>query len=189
MTCICGPREQVVHAVESLVAETQKIGLSCNPEKCWATKELEAAGIKFNLKDKEVPTVLGAPLNPGEVLPTSIIPKPLMTKVGELPDMQVALHLLRYIHNSKFTQLFRLSSAEASQPLAKVMMKETRRVSAMMLECDDIPDSSWAQALLPMGPGLGFVDLVRMAPFMAHASILETVLRLAEMDPFQFQKL
>jgi len=89
---ICGPREKVVHAVESLVAETQKIGLSCNPEKCWATKELEAAGIKFNLKDKEVPTVLGAPLNPGEVLPTSIIPKPLMTKVGELPDMQAALH-------------------------------------------------------------------------------------------------
>jgi len=67
------------------------------------------------------------------------------------------------------------------------MMKETRRVLAMMLECDDIPDSSWAQALLPMGPGLGFVDLVRMAPFMAHASILETVLRLAEMDPSNFR--
>ena len=67
------------------------------------------------------------------------------------------------------------------------MMKETRRVLAMMLECDDIPDSSWAQALLPMGPGLGFVDLVRMAPFLTHASILEAVLRLAEMDPSNFR--
>ena len=55
-----------------------------------------------------------------------------------------------------------------------------------MLECEEIPDTAWQQALLPKGAGLGLLDLVKMAPFMAHASILEATVRLAEMDPIHF---
>ena len=186
---VCGPRENVISVIETLIEETQKIRLKCNPDKCWATKPLEASHIKFKSMEGEVPTVLGAPLDPDMRLPTNIIPAELMDRIGGLPDLQIAIHLLRYVHSSKFTQLFRLTSASASKPLAKAMMRTTRGVLVKMLDCDPtkVTDSAWRQAQLPMGPGLGFTDLVSMAPFMSHASILEAFSRLAEMDPLHLE--
>ena len=129
------------------------------------------------------PVVLRAPLDVSQKLPTDIIPRDQMEVVARLDDTQIALHLLRYIRNSKFTYDFRLSSAEASCDFAGEMMSVTRRALATMLKCNSLPDAAWQQALLPRGPGLGLTNLVLMAPVMARASILEAVARLAQADP------
>jgi len=181
---VCGHQEDVVHAIEELLSVTAKIGLTSNMDKCWATKRLSVNGKQLGLKIR--PTVLGAPLNPDEELPTDIVPEELMKKVVDLPDLQIALHLLRFIHNSRFTNLFRLSSPAASEALARKMMEVTRRSLTSMLEEKSLPDYVWQQAVLPAGSGVGFMDLIQMAPFMAHASILEAVVRLAQTDPNRF---
>ena len=68
-------------------------------------------------------------------------------------------------------------------------MTQTRSALASLLNKDDIPDAAWRQALLPLGPGLGLTDLIKMAPLMACASLLEGLSRLATMDPANFGSL
>ena len=132
------------------------------------------------------PDVFGPPLNPVQKIRTETIPLDLMKRVGDLTDLQIALHLLRYTHNSRFSYSFRLSSGRASQDLARGMMKATRGILSKMLNCEELPESSWRQALLPSGPGLGLIDLEQTAPYMAHASILEAIHRLAGTDSNRF---
>ena len=96
-----------------------------------------------------------------------------MSRLSEMNDLQIDLHLLRYIHNTRFTYSFQFSSGQASKELAQAMMKATRKTLAAMLECDEISDASWQQALQPKGPGLGLTDLETLAPYMVYASILE----------------
>jgi len=112
-----------------------------------------------------------------------------MERVCVLEHFQIALHLLRCIDNSRFTQSFRLSSGQASQDLAKEMMKATRETLSKMLQCKELPEASWLQALLPKGPGLGFTNLELMAPNMAHASIPEATRRLIDLDNGPFTEL
>jgi len=181
---ICGKPSDVAQAVHVLWEETKKIGLTCNLNKCWTTKALTVDGMSLPLSVQR--RVLGVALDVNKKLPTDVIPSNLMKSVANLSDVQIALQLLRYIHNSQFTYLFRLSSEHASQDLAKDMMSVTRSTFAMMLQRKDIPDYSWQQALLPQGPGLGFTNLIMMAPVMAKASILEASVRLAKLDRANF---
>jgi len=181
---ICGKPSEVAQAVKVLWAETAKIGLKCNKNKCWATKVLEVDGERLPLCFQ--PMVLGVPLDVTQELQTDVIPRDLMKSVANLSDVQCAIHLLRYINNSRFTYQFRLSSEHASQDLAKEMMSVTRHTLASMLRHDDIPEFSWKKDLLPQGPGLGFTNLTLMTPVMAKASILEASVRLANSDRARF---
>jgi len=183
---ICGRPESVASAAQRLIDTAAKAGLTCNEAKCWATKTVEVEGMTRRLNLVVAPEILGAPLNPEQKLRADTIPSELMKRVGDLDDLQIALHLLRYIHNSRLSYLFRLSSGRASQDLARGMMAATRKTLMRMLKCVDLPESSWQQALLPSGPGLGLTDLVQMAPYMAHASLLEALNRLAGMDSNRF---
>ena len=183
---ICGRPESVASAARRLIDTAAKVGLTCNVAKCWATRPVEVEGMQQRLNYKVAPDVLGAPLNLEQKLQADSIPLDLMKRVGDLSDLQTALHLLRYIHNSRFSYSFRLSSGRASQDLARSMMKATRGILAKMLNCEELSESSWRQALLPSGPGLGLTDLEEMAPYMAHASILEAIHRLAGMDSKRF---
>ncbi len=61
------------------------------------------------------------------------------------------------------------------------MMSETRQSLAVLLQTEEIPEAAWQQALLPQGPGLGLTNLIKMAPLMACASLLEGLSRLATM--------
>jgi len=67
-------------------------------------------------------------------------------------------------------------------------MITTRKTLSTMLGRKEIPDPSWQQALLPMGPGLGLTDLELSAPYMAHASILEASSRLSSMNSGLFME-
>ena len=183
---ICGNPDDVVQAMKSLIGMAHNIGLICNKQKCWATRILTVDGQR--IPHTKYPKLLGAPLDPNEELPVTTVPEDLMKKISEMGDLQIALHLLRYVHNSKFTQSFRLSSGQATQDLAKAMMITTRKTLSSMLGCDKIPDASWQQALLPMGSGLGLTDLELSAPYMAHASILEASSRLSSMNTGLFKE-
>jgi len=184
---VCGTPDKVGPTIRTLLTEAHKIGLKSNLSKCWATGKLVVDTDEFTVNPR--PSVLGAPLDVEEELPVNIIPKDLMLKVADLPDLQISLRLLRYIHNSRFTYLFRLSSEPASKSLAKGMMEATKRAFSRMLDCDDIPEAAWRQSLLPTGPGVGFMDLTKLAPFMAFASILESTDRLSQLDPVRFGNL
>ena len=179
---ICGNPDSIASVAEKLIDAARAAGLSCNVNKCWATKRVVVKGHQLGLRLK--PEVLGAPLDLSQKLSPSVIPR--VQRVAELSDTQIALHLLRFIHNSRFTYSFRLSSGEASRELASEMTKETRDVLRRMLRREELPAASWRQALLPMGPGLGFTNLEAMAPYMAFASILESAPRLADLDPDHF---
>ena len=120
------------------------------------------------------------------MLPTDIIPRQQMERIASLPDLQVALHLLRYMHNSKLSYSLRLSSEQALQELAKEMMSVTRRALATMLDRKDIPEAAWQQALLSQGPGLGLANLPLMAPVMSQASLFEAGARLVQLDRATF---
>ena len=182
---ICGKPDSVVLAASTLLARAKEAGLSCNLSKCWATREINIDGTK--LKHIPNPDVLGVPLDPEQRLPPDMVPKKITEGITKLSDVQVALHLLRYVHNSTLTYSFRLSSGQASKDLARGMMQNTRNTLCKMLDIRDIPASSWQQALLPLGPGLGFTDLEAMAPYMAYSSVIEVVSRLAGMDRGPFQ--
>ena len=121
---ICGKPSDVAQAVHVLWAETAKIGLKCNKDKCWTTKALKVDGERLPIVVQ--PMVLGVALDVDKKLPTDVIPRDLMKSVANLNDVQIGLHLLRYIHNSQFTYQVRLSSGSASQDLAKEMMSVTR---------------------------------------------------------------
>ena len=56
-----------------------------------------------------------------------------MKSVADLGDVQIELHLLRYINNSRSTYQFRLSSDQTLHDLAKDMMSVTRSTLASML--------------------------------------------------------
>ena len=183
---ICGKPDDVAFAIKELLRMAQQIGLSCNKNKCWATKVVTVDGVRLPLT--QGPEVLGAPLDPNQKLSVADIPRDLMKNISEMDNLQIALHLLRYVHNGKFTQSFRLSSGQATQELAKGMMATTRKTLSRMLGHDNIPDSSWQQALLPMGPGLGFSNLEISAPYMAYASILESTSRLSSMGTGLFME-
>ena len=177
---ICGKPSVVAPAVKVLLEEAAKIGLQCNLNKCWATKAVDVDNNRLPIVTK--PVVLGAPLDVDQKLQTDIIPEQLMKSVAGLPDLQIALHLMRYLHNSRFIYQFRLSSVAASQELAQAMMHVTRKSLASMLKCEELPEHAWRQALLPPGPGLGLTNLSEMAPVMAYASVLEASVRLAKCD-------
>ena len=183
---LCGTTTRVQAAMQILLEEASKIGLNCNKSKSWATDKIVVEGEVLPINSE--PKVLGVPLDVSETLPLDLIPKELMEEISSLPDIQTALHLLRYVHNSRLTYHLRLSSRGASQDLAERMMFETYKTLSVLLKFQDIPVASWQQALLPQGPGLGLTDLVRMAPYMAFASVLETATRLCLMDPTQFMK-
>ena len=183
---VCGPPSRVIPSVELLIRDAAAIGLSCNIQKCWSTKPLIINGDSLHVDSK--PLVLGAPLDVAQPLDSGVIPDSLLNSVAKLPDLQIALHLLRYIHNSHFTYSFRLSSEQASRQLADDMMSLTRSTLTRMLHVKCLSDSSWKQALLPKGPGLGLTDLLAMAPFMAYASILETSRRLSNMSSPHFEQ-
>jgi len=183
---IYGAPSRVEQAVKVLLDEASKIGLKCNLDKCWSTRTVRVG--EQRLPRTSHPSVLGAPLDLTEKLPTDIIPCVQMERIASLPDFQVALHLLRYMHNSRLTYSLRLSSEQASQELVAEMMSVTRRALATMLGRKDIPEAAWQQALLPQGPGLGLTNLPLMAPVMAQASILEAVTRLASLDRTTFEQ-
>ena len=101
---ICGKPSVVAPAVKVLLEEAAKIGLQCNLNKCWATKAVDVDNNRLPIVTK--PVVLGAPLDVDQKLQTDIIPEQLMKSVAGLPDLQMALHLMRYLHNSRFIYQF-----------------------------------------------------------------------------------
>ena len=184
---LIGKPRNVKKAFKTLISEASKIGLTCNREKCWATERIEIRGV--SLPTVSNPSVLGVPLRVSEKLPSSLVPSRLLREIASISDLQIALHLLRYVHNTRLTYHFRLSCEEASMEVAQNLMAQTRQALAALLEVEDIPEAAWKQALLPQGPGLGLTDLNSMAPLMASASLLEALSRLATMDPQSFGRL
>lgn len=182
---LCGPPAVVAKAAIAVRTAAAAIGLSSNIDKCWSTEDLSSHG--FATRVDPNPTVLGVSLDIRSRLSPDEVPEELMSKIAGLPDTQSALHLLRYVHNSRFTFQFRLSSGGASRDLASAMMRATRKALSSLLRCHDIPEHSWQQALLPRGPGLGLTDLLLMAPWMASASLVEACMRLSRMDRVHFE--
>lgn len=182
---LCGPPSVVAKAAIEIRSAAAAIGLSSNINKCWSTVDLSTHG--FATRVDTNPTVLGVPLDIRTHLSPDEVPEDLMSKIAGLPDTQSALHLLRYVHNSRFTFQFRLSCGGASRDLASAMMRTTRKALSSLLRCQDIPDHSWQQALLPRGPGLGLTNLRLMAPWMASASLVEACVRLSCMDRAHFE--
>ena len=182
---LCGPPAAVAAAANAIRTSVASIGLSSNINKCWSTKDLSPHGFASHVDTN--PFVLGAPLDIRSHLSPDVVPVELMSKIAGLADAQSALHLLRYVHNSRFTYQFRLSCGSASRDLAKAMMRATRRALCSLLRCQEIPEHSWRQALLPRGPGLGLTNLRLMAPLMASASLVEACLHLARLDRDHFE--
>ena len=182
---LCGLPEAVAAAANAIRTESKKIGLQCNINKCWSTTDLSAHGFACRVDSK--PTVLGVPLDIKTRLPPEEVPSALVSQIVALPDTQSALHLLRYVHNSRFTYQFRLSCKTASRDLAAAMMCTTRKALCDLLRCQDIPDHSWQQALLPRGPGLGLSNLPLLAPLMSAASLVEACVRLSILDRDHFE--
>jgi len=181
---ICGHKVEVEKAIKTLLLRTSKIGLECNLSKCWATNKITVDHRLLTVDP--TPKVLGVPLNVSEELSRDLVPCELMGDIADLPDLQIALHLLRYVHNSRLTYHIRLSSTVASLPVANEMMLKTRKALSTMLKREDIPEAAWQQALLPKGPGLGLTNLPEMASYMICASLLEATAHLASMDPNTF---
>jgi len=181
---LCGEVQAVEKAIKVLLKGAAEIGLSCNRDKCWATAPVKMGKQRLTIPDH--PSVLGVPLDISEPLPQSLTPTNLLNEIASLPDLQLALHLLRYVHNSRLTYHLRLSSPDAYEDIVHDMMQKTKKALASLLKLEDIPEAAWQQALLHQGPGLGLTNLVVMAPYMSYASLLEAVGRLSAMDPNTF---
>ena len=133
---ICGSPELVASAAWWLIDTAASEGLTCNMAKCWAIKPVELEGMKQPLNLKVASDVFGPPLNLDQKIRAETIPLDLMKCVGDLTELQTALYLLRYTHNSRFSYSFRLSSGRTSK------MKATRKILSKMLNCEELPESS-----------------------------------------------
>ena len=181
---IFGEPEQVRHSFNRLVSSCGQFGLTCNLQKCWSTAQL-IEGIPV----KEDARMLGANLSAFAPVPSSAAPTHLIEQISLLPDPQVALLLLRYAHNTRLSFLLRTMSAEATRDVCEATMAATRECLAKILDTNDhnpLPPTSWSQALLPRGPGLGLDDLPRLAPLAFAASLIETTWRLPMLDEAHF---
>ena len=177
---ILGEPDQVRLSFRSLVTSCEQFGLTCNLRKCWSTAQL------IDDIPVEDARVLGANLGAFTPVPSTAAPTDLIEQISLLPDPQVALLLLRYAHNTRLSFLLRTMTAQATQDVCEATMASTQKCLAKILDTNSLPASSWSQALLPRGPGLGLDDLPQLAPLAFAASLIETTWRLPMLDEEHF---
>ena len=181
--------KEVFHKIEE---DLGKLGLRINLTKCKTTKQipgLEGLTVDKNLK------ILGAPLkvdtNRGHLDKET---DDLLEEIAKLGDTQAAILLLRNIHNSSLIFSLRTSSPEANSQCIRDIREKTLSSLATVLNCKpgQLHDKEILTRInLPLGPGLGFVNLKSVAEPAYCAAWLQAIHRLSQPreSPFQVPQL
>ena len=183
--------DKLREAIHELGEELGKLGLRINLSKCRTTKEIP--GFNSLTVDKDL-KVLGAPLRAdtdrGHFDKET---ECLLEEVEKLGDTQVAILLLRNIHNSSLIFSLRTSSPEANSQCIRDIHEKTLASLASVLNCklNQLSEKEILTRIhLPLGPGLGFVNLKSMAEPAYCAAWLQAIHRLSQPrgSPFHIPK-
>ena len=184
---ILGPKEAALKAFAYIEQVGGAIGLACNKRKCWTTNvdAAHSAGIRL---DRD-PRVLGSWLITLRDVPKNKEALTISERIAHLPDPQVALLMLRFMHNSKTLYTLKTLPPGATQTVCESQMKKTKECLEVIMGLGPkkhLSDASWLQAQLPQGPGLGLLDLHGLASLAYSACLIQSLHKLAKLDPSRF---
>ena len=184
---LMGSPEHLHQALTSLSKDFSNLNLRINTKKCWSTVELQDAWSSISVTQH--PVVMKAPFDPNA--PTGPLQEKTMKMIGsvaELPDTQVALLLLRTINNSSLVYNIRTSVPGANAEKIGQLQEGVLRALAHILKVQpEAVAEVVTRVQMPLGPGLGFTNISRIAKEAYCASWLQAVTRLHALDKVRFR--
>ena len=186
---LVGEPTKMVQALLELEQFLLSIDLHINFNKYWVHKDSPGlsqgittnSGILFALsKPLQVnsnPMVMKVPLS------CDIAISELNAKVAEsielistIEDTQVALLLLRQIHNGALTYMLRCAHYKVTRDFIGDFTCRVTEALASILRCkvEDIENVKQC-VFMPLGPGLGFTPLTEIAPLAYQASLMKAL--------------
>ena len=166
---LVGAPDKMPGVISSLQQNLGSINLNLNTNKSWTTGNVK--GLKINSE----PKVMKAPVAFGESAAIPLNPKIANTvkAIEKVADTQLALLLLRQVNNNSLTYTLRTSHSLSTKDAVAELTSEVHACLASLLRCDkqDIQRAA-NRIVMPLGPGLGFTHLNKLAlpAFQASAS-------------------
>lgn len=199
---LVGEPMKMCKALTALETYLSSINLQINFKKSWVNKK--TPGISTDFPDNMVsgrktalsqrltvnddPKVMKVPLYcDNNITELNAKVAESINAISNIRDVQVALILLRQIHNGSLTYTLRTAHNETTKRLINDFRGRVINALANLLRCtvEDVEKIS-ARVFMPLGPGLGFAPLKEIAPLAYQASLMRTLHCLNSIDKERF---